>query len=481
MNPAPIVQNALMERGSNFRDNGARRYMGGLARQLLVLTVAFVVVADVVLIGPALGAFHDDWLRSRVDAAQVAALAREAAPTGALTEQLEQELLLNAGVRVVALQRDHERVLTLQSDVSADVIMRTVDLRTDRHGAAMFDALSSLMAPQGRLVRVLAAPRYDSGRFIEVVIGEQQLKRDLGAEARQLLVNTLLVSLIVGGLLYAALLLIVVRRIVRLSGAIEAFGKRPNDPGAHFHPSGGDDEIARAEIALAGMEQDVRAALREKDRLAALGSAVAKLAHDLRNSLATAQLVTERLAGSDDPQVRQSAPRLERAIARAAALAEATLRYGKADELPAQRRAVSVRVVVEEAADDVRAQFGAVAWRNEVGEHLLAMADPEQLHRIFANLIRNAAQALEGQAGGAIVAKARLVDRQLEIEITDNGPGIPQGLRSRLFEPFASARRDGGVGLGLAIARELAHGMGGDVTLCAEGAGACFRVTLPAA
>ncbi|KAF0181722.1 MAG: HAMP domain-containing histidine kinase [Hyphomonadaceae bacterium] len=470
-----------MERGSASTDTGARRYMGGLARQLLALTIAFVVVADVVLIGPALGAFHDEWLRSRIDAAQVAALAREAAPTGALTEQLEQELLLNAGVRVVALQRDEERVLTLQSQIPADVAMRTVDLRTDRNGAAMFDALSSLMAPEGRLVRVLAAPRYESGRFIEVVIGEQQLKRDLAAEARQLFVNTLLVSLIVGGLLYAALLAIVVRRIVRLSGAIEAFGKRPNDPGVHFNPSGGDDEIARAEIALAGMEQDVRAALREKDRLAALGSAVAKLAHDLRNSLATAQLVTERLAGSDDPQVRQSAPRLERAIARAAALAEATLRYGKADELPAQRRAVSVRVVVEEAADDVRAQFGGVAWRNEVGEHLLAMADPEQLHRIFANLIRNAAQALKGQADGEIVATARLVDRQIEIDITDSGPGIPQDLRPRLFEPFASARRDGGVGLGLAIARELAHGMGGDVTLCAEGAGACFRVTLPAA
>lgn len=488
MKAASIRHNAGMERGSDPLDLRvhARRYLGGIAGQLLALTVVFVVIADVALIGPALGGFHDDWLRSRVDAAQVAALAREAAPTGALTEQLEKELLLNAGVRVVALQRDDARVLTLESEIPADAGMRTVDLRRARAVTAVVDALSSLFARGDGFVRVLAAPRYESGRFIEVVIGERQLKRDLSAEARQLFVNALLVSVIVGGLLYAALLALVVRRIVRLSGAIQAFGKRPNDPGVHFRPAGGSDEIARAELALAGMEEDVRAALREKSRLAALGSAVAKLAHDLRNSLATAQLVTERLSGSDDPQVRQSAPRLERAIARAAALAEATLRYGKAEELPAQRRAVSVRVVVEEAAEDVRAQFGAVAWRNEVGEHLLAMADPEQLHRIFANLIRNAAQALEGQAldaraEGEIVAKARLVDRQLEIEITDNGPGVPQDLRPRLFEPFASARRDGGVGLGLAIARELAHGMGGDVTLCTEGAGACFRVTLPAA
>jgi len=478
----PIVQNPVMVWGSDPFDLRARagRYFGGLAGQLLALTVAFVTLADVALIGPSLGAFHDDWLRSRVDAAQVAALAREAAPTGALTEQLEQELLLNAGVRVVALQRDEERVLTLQSNVPADVEMRTVDLRTNRAGVSVLDALSGLFAPKDRLVRVLAAPRYETGRFIEVVISEQQLKRELGVHARQLLINTVLVSLIVGGLLYAALLALVVRRIVRLSGAIEAFGKRPDDPAVRFRPSGGDDEIARAELALAGMEEDVRAALREKNRLAALGSAVAKLAHDLRNSLATAQLVTERLAGSEDPQVRQSAPRLERAIARAAALAEATLRYGKADELPAQRRSVAVREIVEEAADEVLAPYAGVAWRNRIEGTVAAVADPEQLHRIFANLIRNAAQALAGRSDCWIEASARLNDRRVEIEIVDNGPGVPDEVRPRLFEPFASAQRDGGVGLGLAIARELAHGMGGEVTLCAVDGGACFRVSLPA-
>lgn len=482
VNTAAFVQKTGMERGSNSTALRARagRYAGGLAGQLLALTVAFVVIADFILVGPSLGDYHDNWLRSRVDAAQVAALAREAAPTGALTEQLEQELLLNAGVRLVALQRDDERVLTLQSNMPADAEVRTVDLREGR-GGSVFDALSAMSAPEGRLVRVLAAPRYDSGRAIEVVIAEKGLKRDLARHARRLVGNTLLVSLIVGGVLYAALLMLVVRRIVRLSSAIEAFGKRPNDPAIRIPPSGGIDEISRAEVALAGMEQEVRAALRQKDRLAALGSAVAKLAHDLRNSLATAQLVTERMAGSDDPQVRQSAPRLERAIARAAALAEATLRYGKADEPPAQRRAVHVRAIVEEAAEDALAPHGAVVWSNTIPTETSAMADPEQLHRIFANLIRNAAQALAGRADGKVEAHARLVDRRIEIEITDNGPGLPDDVRERLFEPFSSSQRDGGVGLGLAIAQELAHGMGGDVSLCDHGPGACFRVSLPAA
>lgn len=483
MNAAAIVQTLRMERDS--QPSGLRgiaaRNAGGLAGQLLALTVVFVAIADVILVGPALGDFHDNWLRSRVDAAQVAALAREAAPTGALTEQLEQELLQNAGVRVVALQRDDERLLTLQSEVPNGTEIRTVDLRRER-GGAVFDALSALSAPEGRLVRVLASPRYESGRFIEVVIAERGLKRDLGRHARRLLGNTIVASVIVGALLYAALLLLVVRRIVRLSSAIEAFGKRPNNPAIRIPPSGGLDEISRAESALAGMEQEVLAALRQKDRLAALGSAVAKLAHDLRNSLATAQLITERLAGSADPQVRQSAPRLERAIARAAALAEATLRYGKADEPPAQRRPINVREIVEEAAQDVLASHPSVDWRNDVEPGASAVADPEQLHRIFANLIRNAAQALAGRSDGRIGALMRQMERRIEIEIIDNGPGVPGGVRERLFEPFSSSQRDGGIGLGLAIAQELARGMGGEVSLCpSHGSGACFRVSLPAA
>ena len=128
------------------------------------------------------------------------------------------------------------------------------------------------------------------------------------------------------------------------------------------------------------------------------------------------------------------------------------------------------------------AQHGAVSWTNEIDPGASAMADPEQLHRIFANLIRNAAQALTGRSDGVVAARARLADRRIEIEIVDNGPGLPEGMRERLFEPFSSSQRDGGVGLGLAITQELAHGMGGDVSLCEHGGGgACFRVRLPAA
>jgi hypothetical protein len=483
VNAAAILQNADMEGGVSLSQmrRQAGRFAGGLAGQLLALTIAFVMVADVMLIGPALGGYHDAWLRNRVEAAQIAALSREAAPTGALTEQLEQELLQNAGVHVVVLQRDDARALTLRSDAPINGNVRTVDLRGDRVGSSVVDALVALGSPPGRLVRALAEPRFESGRSIEVVMDERGLKRDLAAQARRLLFNTLLVSIVVGGLLYGALLALVVRRIVRLTGAIEAFGKRPDDPEVRFRPAGGVDEIARAEVALAAMESDVRAAFRQKSRLAALGAAVAKLAHDLRNSLATAQLVTERLADSNDPQVRQSAPRLERAIARAAALAEATLVYGKAEEPPAQRRAVPLHAAIEEAAEDALAPHAGISWTNAIDPGVQAIADPEHLHRIFANIIRNAAQALDGRKDPRIEARARIVERRVEVDIVDNGPGVPVAARGRLFEPFAGAQREGGIGLGLAIARELAHGMGGNVVLADSASGACFRVSLPIA
>ncbi|MEJ0023179.1 MAG: hypothetical protein WDN76_06875 [Alphaproteobacteria bacterium] len=134
-------------------------------------------------------------------------------------------------------------------------------------------------------------------------------------------------------LIYLTLNAALVRPMRRLTAHIEQFSQSPEDVSRAIKPSGREDEIGRAEDALATLEGKVRGALRQRARLAGLGGAVAKLAHDLRNSIATAQLVTERLSESDDPQVRKTAPRLERVIARAGGLAEAAMRYGRAKNL----------------------------------------------------------------------------------------------------------------------------------------------------
>jgi hypothetical protein len=196
-------------------------------------------------------------------------------------------------------------------------------------------------------------------------------------------------------------------------------------------------------------------------------------------------LVTERLSRSDDPSVRQAAPRLERAIGRAAGLAAATLRYGRAEEAAPVLARINVRSAVEEAVEEATAAFANVSRRIDVGGDAFVLADADQLHRILANLIRNAAQAAaQNEAGGddQIVVRAQRRGTAIAISIADRGGGVAESAQAHLFEPFVSSKRREGTGLGLAIARELARAMGGDVVLASTSPdGAVFEVSLPAA
>jgi signal transduction histidine kinase len=220
--------------------------------------------------------------------------------------------------------------------------------------------------------------------------------------------------------------------------------------------------------------------------LAALGAAVARIGHDLRNMLSTAQLVADRLTQSEDPTVRQLAPRLERTISRATGLAASTLKYGRADEEPPVLQKVDVVEAAEEAVADGLVGFGEVVYRPEIEPGLACVADPEHLHRIVVNLVRNAGQAMRTHArpdNKLLVVRGTRIDGRCEIEVIDRGPGVREDMLGRLFQPFVSAAPEaGGTGLGLAIARELTRAMGGELELTRTGAeGSTFRITLPAA
>ncbi len=114
-----------------------------------------------------------------------------------------------------------------------------------------------------------------------------------------------------------------------------------------------------------------------------------------------------------------------------------------------------------------------------------ASADPEQIHRVLVNLLRNAREAIQAtqpQGAGAIVVSAMREEGRVTLRITDNGPGLPPRALANLFQPFAGSARPGGTGLGLAISRELAQTNGGELALAhTSPEGAVFELTLPAA
>lgn len=465
-------------------DRARGGFFGSLAGRLLLLTVLFVLLAEVMIFAPSLADHHTTLLRERVNAAQTAVLALEATPDGSISQELTTEILRSAGVKLVALKRGDERILRLSESLPDDAADRIVaiDLRTEADFDAVAHAFQCLFAPPGRLLRIIAAPRFESGEFIEVVLEEGPLKRALQEEALVILRFSLLLSLVVGALIYITLIFFIVRPVRRLTDGIERFRDRPMDVSAGFVASGRADELGRAEGALMEMELQVRAVLRQKERLAGLGSAVAKIAHDLRSSLASAQLIADRLAASGEPQAEKLAPRLEKAIERATGLAEAALRYGRGDAPAVSIGALVVKTSLEEALEEGLAGTAGVTGRIDVNPTLAAYADAENTHRILVNLIRNAAQAIVSAKpeGEVRLTAARLADA-VAITVRDTGPGVPERLRAALFEPFATGRPQGGTGLGLAIARELARAQGGDLVLeeTQPGTGAAFTLTLP--
>jgi len=285
------------------------------------------------------------------------------------------------------------------------------------------------------------------------------------------------VSIVTALLVFVSLYLVLVRPMRRITRAMVSFHANPEDASLIVVPGTRADEIGIAERELASMQQDIYASLQQRARLAALGTAVAKIQHDLRNILSSAQLASDQLAKSEDPSVQRLARRLVSSIDQAVALATNTLRYGRADENPPQRKRIGLKPIVVEAIET--AQHENIAMKDDVSSDIEIDADASLLFRILLNLLRNACDALAVH-GGEIVVSAKREDTRVVIDIADNGSGVPSAIRERLFQPFAGSVRPGGTGLGLAIARDLARAHGGDVMLVSTGeSGTRFRVEIP--
>lgn len=456
---------------------------GGLSARLLVLTVVFAALGGALAIPPALAVYEKQWLLDRVRAAELASLAPEVAPDRVVSEQLKNELLAGAGVEIVAVSQEGVRSLVFASG-RPEQPPYVVDLRTRAPGLGVLAPFQTLLGP-GHRVRVVAEPRFRKADFIEFVATDTELKKALAGYFWRLVALVAGVASLAGVIVYFALNLFLVRPMQRITYSMERFRENPDDPEAHIQLSGRRDEIGRAEAELDRMQADLRAALNSRARLAALGEAVAKINHDLKNMLTNAQLASERLAALKDPKVSQALPRLERALDRAVKLATDVLAYGKTQEAAPETQVVRLDDALAEAAAEARLPDSGVILVARTGDRDV-VADPDQLHRILVNLLRNARQAIEHQEGrvqpGRVEVSLEAQAGASLIRISDNGPGIPARLRERLFQPFAGSGRPDSTGLGLAIARELAQGHGGDLTLSVTGdAGTVFELRLPGA
>jgi signal transduction histidine kinase len=459
----------------------------GLATRVLLLVVGFVMATEIIVYVPIIANYRDNWLHRRLSAAYTATLVLEAAPHNMIPEALSRRLLDNVGVRIIVLKAHETRRILASANLPLQV-----DEFYDLQHATLFQSLASTFrtytAKRDRIITVLgAAPT--RGDAIEVTMDEAPLTRQLHHFAWHVLRISLAIAVIVASLAVLSIHLMVLRPMRRLTSNLVEFGADPENAARIIVPSGQRHEIGCAERALATMQETLVRELNQKKHLAALGLAVAKINHDMRNMLGSAQLLSDRLANVTDPLAQRLAPKLVATLDRAIRFCQTTLTYGRAvDEVPKPQR-LELRGLVSEAADTAALSGSErVTFVNDIAEGFEIWADPEQMFRIVTNLIRNGFEALvrAGSTPGQVAkvrATARQADGMAVIEICDTGPGVPPMVRAQLFTPFSSSSRPGGSGLGLSIAADLVRAHGGNIALIGDdedNAGATFRVSLPA-
>ncbi len=451
------------------------RLITGLSARLLMLTVLFVMLSEVLIYVPSIARFRRDYLAERIAKAHLAVLALEATPDNMVGKELETALLSHAGAYAIVLTDAQRRMLML-GEAAPPLVDASIDLREEMFWGWISQAFATLLQANNRVLRVTGSSPAQPDATIEVIFDETPLREAMHAFSIRILTLSIIISLLTAMLVFFSLQWLMVRPIVQLTDAMMRFRERPEDDAAAMRPTRRSDEIGVAQRELAVMQEQIRAALRQKGRLAALGAAMARINHDLRNALSTAALASDRLSAIADPEVQRVAPKLYNAIDRASTLCTQTLDF--VSDVRANLRIAPFRL--SEPIAEVKAGLADNAERALAiscrGCDLTLAGDRDHFVRVLSNLVANAAHA----GARRIKISARSASDRLIIEISDDGPGIPRAQHDALFTPFAISGHNSGSGLGLAIAREIVRAHGGELSLAASGpAGTTFRIELP--
>jgi signal transduction histidine kinase len=447
-----------------------------LSGRLWLLTTLAVLLSEIVVFLPNIARERHLWLVGRVEDA---ALAASAANDSQIGTETQDALLRLSGIEGIQLIDPGGKAGVTVSPTPAST--EAIDLQQEGLLTGLRRALIALVSTGDQSIRVTGDNPFRPRMRVELVYHQRALNAALRDSAVDFAGLSLLIAAVTGGIVYVAVLILLVRPVRRITGSIAAFRANPERT-VPLIPDEvsplADDEITLAGQELAAMQHELRAALWRNARLVALGTMVAKVAHDLRGILTPALLTAERLQLSADPKVSKAGDMLVQTVDRASELVRRALDYTREGPPPLELRPVGLAKLVDEAADTARPLGGAFRLTNRVAPALLGRADRNELFRVLVNLLRNAAEA----GSGNVQVVAERVGNSLQIEIIDDGPGLPEEARVNLFRPFAGSIRYGGSGLGMAIARDLMLAHGGDIALVqTSSSGTTFRLTLPAA
>ncbi len=467
---------------ARFATQFRRSIAGGLSGRLLVLTIVFVMFAEIMIFFPSVANFRNVWLQNHLDTAETASIVYLDGSDVMLSKMAQAALLKATQSLSVAIKEGAVTRLMASADQSQTVV-EEITLGSVQPMNSLQSAISTLILGGERVYKV-SGPMKSRDGIIQLVQEDRYLREALLIYSRNILLISLVISLITATLVFLALYWMIVRPIIKLSSNMDEFSKNPEHAALVYQPTGRNDEMGIAEERLSSLQHDLQSTLRQKKHLAELGLAVSKINHDLRNILASALLFTDRLADIKDPTVERLAPKLVKTIERAVGYTKSVLEYGRATESPPKIRKYNLHKIVTDVGDTLdvveRADF---EWINAVSSNIEVRCDGEHLFRTILNLARNAVQAMESDISPNPVRQLEVSalenGKSIEIRISDTGPGIPSHQQERLFEAFQGSGKSGGTGLGLAIASELVRAQGGKIALEKSGdKGTTFLITM---
>ena len=460
-------------------------WFSGLSIKLIATIVGVIFTVAVVVYLPTIANYRASWLEDRLRIGVVAARVLDAVPdVMALPRNLTDRLLASAGADAIVYRREGQSQLIERADAVTPTVAVTADMRQRDYVTLIMGALDTLFSGGGNRTLRIVGEGDSSESLVELLMPERPLRRDMLEFSR----NIVLVSLLVATFTALALYLVVSRLFIfpvrRLTANMLAYRQAPENASLIIVPSTRRDEIGIMERELAAMETDIFSMLRQRRHLADLGLAVAKINHDLRNTLTSAQLLSDQVATLDDPKVQRLAPRLVTTLDRAIGFAQSVLDYGRESAAPPVPAPIDLRGLIEDAAFDARlVGHPSIAFVNGAPEGLRLNVDGGQFARVFLNLLKNAREALEASGTAIIAPEVKVLvednDAGVTVSVIDNGPGLPPRARDNLFVAFEGSARAGGTGLGLAIARELTEAHGGRLIFVDTPQGTRFDVILP--
>jgi signal transduction histidine kinase len=452
-----------------------------LSTKILLLTIAFVLLAEILIFVPSVSNMRLAWLRDRLNTAAAAAIVIDGLPKVELPRPLQNSTLMATGTKAIVLHKEDMTRMIVVSEVPP-MVNAQYDLADMNFMTNAADAISTLVWG-GNQVFSVRGPIGGSAMKIELVMEDKALREAMLVYCREILLFSIIISLITASLIFLVINRVLIRPVARMTASIQGFAADPANPASVLVPPAGTDELALAARHLASMQSELQKTIRQQKNLADLGLAVSKINHDMRNILSSAQLMSDRLADVGDPVVKGLSSKLVRTLGRAIGYSSEVLAYGRASETAPRITRVVLRPLVEDAAEILGLSTGTdIAFANEVPRDLEVDADPEQLFRVIYNLCRNAVQALESDVAEmkCITITAARDANGVGVTIDDNGPGMPQKARDNLFSAFRGSVRAGGTGLGLAIAREIVEAHKGWIILEDKPErGTRFRFELP--